>query len=104
VLIVEGLFDMLIGAQFLEQHRLYPEVVCVYTNGASPSSEIIDWFGDHDLEYFLVRDMDKAGADWTTMITKVLKENNRTYTLLFPPDDMDPDEAFLSGWWPPCIT
>jgi DNA primase len=104
VLIVEGLFDMLIGAQFLEQHRLYPEVVCVYTNGASPSSEIIDWFGDHDLEYFLVRDMDKAGADWTSMITKVLKENNRTYTLLFPPDDMDPDEAFLSGWWPPCIS
>jgi hypothetical protein len=104
VLIVEGLFDMLIGAQYLEQRRLYPEIVCVYTNGASPSSEIIDWFGDHDFEYFLVRDMDRAGADWTEMITAILKKKDRAYTVLFPPEDKDPDEAFLSGWWPPIIS
>ncbi len=104
VMVVEGLFDMLIGAQFLEQRRLYPEVVCVYTNGASPSSEIIDWFGDHDFEYFLIRDMDKAGADWSEMITTALKEKDQRFTLLFPPNNKDPDEAFLDGWWPPCIS
>jgi hypothetical protein len=25
------------------------------------------------------------------------------FTLIYPPAAMDPDEAFLSGWWPPCI-
>jgi hypothetical protein len=103
LIVVEGLFDMLIGAQFLEQRRLYPEIVCVYTNGASPSSEIIDWFGGHDFEYFLVRDMDKAGADWTEMLTTALKEKSRRFTVLFPPDNKDPDDAFLAGWWPSCI-
>ena len=103
-MVVEGLFDMLIGAQVLEQRRLYPEIACVYTNGASPSSEIVDWFAGHDYEYFLIRDMDKAGAHWTEMITTALKEKDRRYSLLFPPDNKDPDEAFLDGWWPPIIS
>lgn len=104
VVIVEGLFDMLVGAQCLDERRLYPEYVCVYTNGASPSFEILDWFAEHDYDYFLIRDMDKAGADWVEMITTVLREKKRRYTVLFPPNGLDPDEAFLSGWWPPIIS
>ncbi len=95
---------MLVGAQCLDQRRLYPEYVCVYTNGASPSFEILDWLAEHDYDYFLIRDMDKAGADWVEMITTALRGKKRRYAVLFPPNDLDPDEAFLSGWWPPIIS
>lgn len=104
LIVVEGLFDMLIGAQCLDERRLHPEYACVYTNGASPSYEILDWFAEHNYEYFLIRDMDKAGSDWAQMLTTAMKEKNRRYTVLFPPNTMDPDEAFLSGWWPPIIS
>ena len=104
VIVVEGLFDMLVGAQCLDERRLYPEYVCVYTNGASPSFEILEWLAEHDFDYFLIRDMDKAGADWVEMITTVLREKKRRHTVLVPPNGLDPDEAFLSGWWPPIIS
>jgi len=47
--------------------------------------------------------MDKAGDAWTTTLTEVMKEKEHRYTLIYPPDGKDPDEAFLGGWWPPCI-
>ena len=94
---------MLVGAQFLDQRGLYPDIACVYTNGASPSAEIIEWFGEHDYDYFLIQDMDKGGEGWTATLTKVMNERGFKYTLIYPPVDMDPDQAFLSGWWPPCI-
>ena len=103
VMVVEGLFDMLVSAQFLDQRGLYPDIACVYTNGASPSAEIIEWFGEHDYDYFLIQDMDKGGDDWTATLTRVMNEKGFKYTLIYPPVDMDPDQAFLSGWWPPCI-
>lgn len=103
VMVVEGLFDMLIGAQFLDQRGLYPDIACVYTNGASPSAEIVEWFGEHDYDYFLIQDMDKGGDDWTATLTKVMNDKGLKYTLIYPPAEMDPDQAFLSGWWPPCI-
>jgi hypothetical protein len=103
VMVVEGLFDMLVGAQFLDQRGLYPDITCVYTNGASPSAEILEWFGEHDYDYFLIQDMDKGGEDWTATLTKVMNDKGFKFTLIYPPAAMDPDEAFLSGWWPPCI-
>jgi hypothetical protein len=103
IMAVEGLFDMLVGAQFLDQRGLYPDIACVYTNGASPSAEIVEWFAQHDYDYFLIQDPDKAGDTWTKTLTGVINEKGYKYTLIYPPDEMDPDEAFLSGWWPPCI-
>jgi DNA primase len=103
VMVVEGLFDMLVGAQFLDQRGLYPDIACVYTNGASPSAEIVEWFSEHDYDYFLIQDMDKGGDDWTATLTKIMNEKGFKYTLIYPPGGMDPDQAFLSGWWPPCI-
>jgi len=103
ILVVEGLFDMLVGAQFLNQRGLYPEIACVYTNGASPSAEIVEWFGEHDYDYFLIQDMDKGGDDWTATLTQVMNDKGFKYTLIYPPAGMDPDQAFLSGWWPPSI-
>jgi hypothetical protein len=47
--------------------------------------------------------MDKGGDDWTATLTQVMNERGFKYTLIYPPVDMDPDQAFLSGWWPPCI-
>jgi len=104
VVIVEGLFDMLVGAQCLDERRLYPEYVCVYTNGASPSFEILEWFAEHDYDYYLIRDMDMAGADWVEMTTTAMGEKKRRFVVLYPPNDLDPDEAFLNGWWPPIIS
>jgi hypothetical protein len=103
IMAVEGLFDMLVGAQFLDQRGLYPDIACVYTNGASPSAEIVEWFAQHDYDYFLIQDPDKAGDRWTETLTGVMNEKGYKYTLIYPPDDKDPDKAFLSGWWPPCI-
>jgi hypothetical protein len=103
IMAVEGLFDMLVGAQFLDQRGLYPDIACVYTNGASPSAEIVEWFAQHDYDYFLIQDPDKAGDTWTETLTGIMNEKGYKYTLIYPPDDKDPDEAFLSGWWPPCI-
>jgi DNA primase len=103
IIVVEGLFDMLVGAQFLDQQGLFPDIACVYTNGASPSAEIVEWFGEHDYDYFLIQDMDKGGDDWAATLTRVMNEKGFKYTLIYPPDNKDPDEAFLSGWWPPCI-
>ena len=51
-----------------------------------------------------LRDMDNAGADWVEMIATALRGKERRYTVLFPPNGLDPDEAFLSGWWPPIIS
>ena len=104
VVVVEGLFDMLVGAQCLDERHLYPEYACVYTNGASPSFEILEWFAGHNYDYYLIRDMDKAGADWVEMITTPLRERKRRFVVLDPPDTLDPDEAFLRGWWPPIIS
>ncbi len=87
VMVVEGLFDMLVGAQFL----------------ASPSTEIVEWFAQRDYDYFLIQDMDEAGDTWTETLTGVMNEKGYKYTLIYPPDGKDPDEAFLDGWWPPCI-
>lgn len=103
IMVVEGLFDMLVGAQFLDQRGLYPDIACVYTNGASPSAEIVEWFREHDYDYFLIQDPDKGGNDWTEILADVMNEKGYKYTLIYPPDGKDPDEAFLAGWWPPCI-
>jgi hypothetical protein len=103
-MVVEGLFDMLVGAQFLDQRGLYPDIACVYTNGASPSAEIVEWFGEHDYDYFLLQDPDKGGNDWTGTLTGVMNERGYKYTLIYPPDGKDPDEAFLDGWWPPVLS
>ena len=35
LLVVEGLFDMLVGSQVIAERNLHPEIVAVYTNGAS---------------------------------------------------------------------
>ena len=94
---------MLVGAQFLDQRGLYPDIACVYTNGASPSTEIVEWFAQHDYDYFLIQDMDEAGDTWTETLTGVMNEKGYKYTLIYPPDSKDPDEAFLDGWWPACI-
>jgi DNA primase len=104
LVVVEGLFDMLVGAQFLDQKKLYPEYACVYTNGASPSFDMLQWFADHDYNYSLVCDMDKAGEGWVKHLSEAFRSQDRRYNVLFPPDGLDPDEAFLSGWWPPIIS
>jgi hypothetical protein len=100
VIVLEGLFDMLIAAQEIERRKLYPEVVPVYTNGAKPSYHLLEWFSTSPYEYILVQDPDEAGDNWQEMVTGAICRGEGRYHACRPPDDLDPDEAFLDGWWP----
>jgi hypothetical protein len=124
LLVVEGLFDMLVGAQTVGERYLHPEVVTVYTNGASPVYRMLDWFTANATKYdfVLIPDQDGAGLGefkdyqlkgggtekrwvkgWKDHITEALDKGEGHYTVINTPDGLDPDEAFLSGWWPSVI-
>ena len=124
VLVVEGLFDMLVGAQTVGERCLHPEVVTVYTNGASPVYRMLDWFTANakKYEFVLIPDQDGAGLGefkgyqqkdgraekrwvkgWKDHITEALDKGEGYYTVINTPDGLDPDEAFLSGWWPSVV-
>lgn len=117
LLVVEGLFDMLVGAQAVAERKLHPEVIAVYTNGASPTRRMLDWFGEHATKYehVLIPDQDAAGLGgwddkkgkfipgWLQHITKAIESGGGRYTVINTPNKTDPDEAFLSGWWPSVI-
>ena len=64
VVVVEGLFDMLVFAQTLQERGLEAEVLAVYTNGASPARPILDWFATSPYAYLLIPDPDPAGEAW----------------------------------------
>jgi hypothetical protein len=110
ILVVEGLFDMLIGAQTVHARGLATEVCVVYTNGAQPSAEILQWFHQNGSKYdfVLVKDTDVpdkhgiiAGNVWEEKLKKAI--GPRVVGSYAAPDRMDPDEAFLAGWWPSAI-
>ncbi len=100
VLVVEGMFDMLVAAQEIRQRGVEREAVPVYTNGAAPARSVLDWFGKHDYEYIVIPDPDKAGEEWAEGVTKAIRQGSGKLQVARPPDGHDPDEAFLSGWWP----
>jgi Toprim-like len=102
IVVVEGLFDMLLGAQVVQEKNLSPEVCVVYTNGSSIKGSMLKWFRDNSSKYdfLLIRDPDEAGAFWEKSLKEVL---GKKAVSLVPPDDRDPDEAFLAGWWPSAI-
>jgi hypothetical protein len=101
ILVLEGLFDMLITAQKIHQLGRDGEVVAVYTNGASPSARMLQWFRDHNqYEYLLLSDPDNAGDEWAGHLTDAIRGGGAGVQTLRPPAPLDPDEAILSGWWP----
>jgi hypothetical protein len=101
LIVLEGLFDMLITAQKLHQLGLEGEAVAVYTNGASPSARMHQWFREHNqYEYLLLRDPDKAGVEWAQSVSASIRGGGAKVRSLRPPDQFDPDEAILNGWWP----
>ena len=104
VLVVEGFFDMLAGAQVTAS--LYPRVAVVYTNGATPSFHIAKWFEEHPrYRYLLVPDPDKAGEDWLTHVSGAIRAGGGSWDSFPIPDGFDdPDEAFLAGWLPDPIS
>jgi hypothetical protein len=117
LVVVEGLFDMLVGAQAVSERHLHPEVVTVYTNGASPVYRMLDWFTANATKYdfVLIPDQDQAGLGgydeekkkpilgWLQHITAALDKGGGRHFEVNTPDRLDPDEAFLSGWWPSVI-
>jgi hypothetical protein len=101
LVVLEGLFDMFITAQKLRQIGREADTVAVYTNGASPSAKVIQWFQQHnEFEYVLLRDPDKAGQEWAKTVSDAIRYGGGKARTLRPPDQLDPDEAILSGWWP----
>jgi DNA primase len=104
IVVLEGLFDMLLTAQKLHQLGREGDTVAVYTNGASPSSKMLQWFASHnEFEYVLLRDPDKAGVEWMHGVTTAIRSGGAKVRILCPPDHLDPDEAILGGWWPSAI-
>ena len=104
VVVVEGMMDMLIMAQAL-QHRRMDDVRVVYTAGATPAYTMLAWFTEHpEYEYLLIPDPDDAGFDWIEPVSEAIRKGEGKYEVRFPPDDLDPDEAVLSGWWPAELT
>jgi hypothetical protein len=104
LIVLEGLFDMLITAQKLHELGREADTVAVYTNGASPSAKMLDWFSRHTrYEYILIRDPDKAGQEWEESVSAAIRHGGAPIHCLCPPDTLDPDEAILSGWWPSIV-
>lgn len=103
IIVVEGLFDMLAGAQVTT--HLYPKVVVVYTNGANPSFHIAKWFEEHpEYHYLLVPDPDEAGGDWLAQVSRAIHAGGgRWGSFPVPQRFDDPDEAFLAGWLPAAL-
>ena len=103
IIVTEGLFDMLAGAQATAS--LYPEVVVVYTNGANPSFHITKWFEEHpQYRYLLIPDPDQAGVGWLEQVSCAIHEGDGTWErFTIPKGFEDPDEAFLAGWLPASI-
>jgi hypothetical protein len=101
IVVLEGLFDMLITAQKIHQIGRDADTLAVYTNGASPSAKIHQWFREHNqYDYILLRDPDKAGVEWAQSVSASIRHGGANVRSLRPPDHLDPDEAILSGWWP----
>ncbi|MCL4268610.1 MAG: toprim domain-containing protein, partial [Anaerolineales bacterium] len=101
IIVLEGLFDMLITAQKIQQLGYAADTVAVYTNGASPSARMHQWFREHpQYEYLLLRDPDQAGIEWAQSVSASIRHGGAKVHTLRPPDQLDPDEAILSGWWP----
>ncbi len=90
---------MLVGAQIIQDRNLDEEICAVYTNGSSVKGVMLKWFKEHAqaFEFLLIRDPGEAGSFWESSLKDAL--GNKTVCLT-PPDNMDPDEAFLSDWWP----
>jgi hypothetical protein len=101
VIVLEGLFDMLITAQKIHQLGREADTVAVYTNGASPAAKMKQWFTDHCLfDYILLQDPDPAGQEWTDTLRACIQAGGAQVCAFIPPDQLDPDEAILNGWWP----
>ncbi len=103
VVLVEGLFDMLIMAQHLEHWGLFPGAIAAYTNGAAPSEKMLAWISAHPYQYLLLPDPDGAGQSWTETVAEAVRRGDGRLTVAHPPDKLDPDEALLAGWRPPCL-
>lgn len=101
VIVLEGLFDLLITAQKIHQLGREADTVAVYTNGSSPAAKVLQWFREHNrYEYVLVRDPDPAGVEWALALSSSIRSGGASVRTLRTPDQLDPDEAILSGWWP----
>lgn len=102
VVVVEGMMDMLVTNQFL-QHYKVENTVAVYTGGASISNAMQAWFAASPYDYVLIPDGDQAGEDWTDTLVPAIRHAGGTFIVSETPDNLDPDEALLKGWWPPGI-
>jgi hypothetical protein len=100
VIVLEGLLDMLIVAQALRDRREDGFIGVVYTGGSSPSRPMLEWFAACGFEFLLIPDPDEAGRGWTRALNAAIQRGNGQVRVAHTPDDLDPDQAVLRGWWP----
>jgi hypothetical protein len=59
------------------------------------------WFAEHNqYGYLLVPDSDEAGKEWVKTLRSAIRRGKGVSRVVHPPDDLDPDQALLQGWWP----
>lgn len=100
LIVVEGMFDMLALAQVIHDRDL-PNMLPLYTGGASTSSAMLNWFEAHpEYAYVLIPDNDGAGEDWSAALLAAIQKSGGLVHVARTPDGLDPDEALMQGWWP----
>jgi DNA primase len=100
VIIVEGMFDMLMFAQAIQDRRI-ENTTPVFTGGASVSWAMQQWFYEHNqYGYILVPDPDEAGQKWAESLCASIHKSKGMTHVAHTPDGLDPDQALLQGWWP----
>ncbi len=99
VVVVEGMMDMLVTSQYIQETRL-EDTVAVYTGGSSVSRAMLEWFASSPYSYVLIPDPDEAGVDWTDALVPAIRHSGGKFVVAETPDGLDPDEAILKGWQP----
>ena len=51
-------------------------------------------------DYVLLQDPDQAGLEWVESVSASIRHGGAPVITYTPPNQLDPDEAILNGWWP----
>ena len=99
LVVVEGMMDMLVTSQYIQEQKAQDTVV-VYTGGSSVSRAMLEWFASSPYNYVLIPDPDEAGVDWVDALVPAIQHSGGKFIVSETPEGLDPDEAILKGWQP----
>lgn len=96
IILVEGLFDMIaLNQVFLDEARQAVALAVLGTSPSEASARAIKNLTEGK-EVIIVPDPDEGGKIMENNLKRILPEAR----VVFPPANLDPDEAVLEGWRP----